>query len=67
MRSIETLPYLTPSSPLPLNGDDLPMAPMTWAERLRRVFQIDITTCPECGGRLRWIAGGRHRMSQNRR
>jgi hypothetical protein len=29
---------------------------MTWAERLRRVFQIDISTCPECGSRLRWIA-----------
>ncbi len=24
--------------------------------RLRRVFEIDITTCPDCGGRLRWIA-----------
>ena len=46
----------SPSSPLPLNDDGLPMAPMTWAERLRRVFQIDITTCPDCGGRLRWIA-----------
>ena len=45
-----------PASAPPLNDDGLPMAPMTWAERLRRVFQIDITTCPECGGRLRWIA-----------
>ena len=40
---------ITPS----LNDDGLPMAPMTWAERLQRVFRIDITTCPECGGRLR--------------
>lgn len=39
-----------------LNDDGLPIAPMTWAERLRRVFQIDITTCPDCGGRLRWVA-----------
>ena len=23
---------------------------------LQRVFRIDITTCPDCGGRLRWIA-----------
>lgn len=46
-----------PSVRLPvLNDDGLPMAPLTWAERLRRVFRIDITTCPECGGRLRWIA-----------
>ena len=29
---------------------------MTWAERLRRVFRMDITTCPKCGGQLRWIA-----------
>ena len=34
----------------------MPIAPMTWAERLRRVFRIDISTCPQCGGRLRWIA-----------
>ena len=26
---------------------------MTWAERLRRVFQMDITTCPDCGG---WVS-----------
>ena len=53
-----------PSTPA-LNDDGLPMAPMTWAERLQRVFRIDITTCPECGGRLRWIAGGRLRTSPN--
>jgi len=29
---------------------------MTWAQRLRRVFAIDIETCPECGGKLRVIA-----------
>jgi hypothetical protein len=46
----------SPPSLSALNDDGLPIAPMTWAERLRRVFQIDITTCPDCGGRLRWIA-----------
>jgi ribosomal protein S27E len=35
---------------------DKPLAPMTWAQRLKRVFQIDIETCPECGGKLRVIA-----------
>jgi hypothetical protein len=35
---------------------DHPPAPMTWAQRLRRVFAIDIETCPECGGKLRVIA-----------
>ena len=35
---------------------DKPPAPMTWAQRLKRVFHIDIETCPECGGKLRVIA-----------
>jgi hypothetical protein len=35
---------------------DKPLAPMSWAQRLKRVFQIDIETCPECGGKLRVIA-----------
>jgi hypothetical protein len=30
--------------------------PMTWMERLRRVFAIDLSICPDCGGRLRVIA-----------
>jgi hypothetical protein len=29
---------------------------MSWAQRLRRVFAIDIETCRQCGGRLRVIA-----------
>lgn len=29
---------------------------LTWARRLKRVFAIDIETCPQCGGRLRVIA-----------
>jgi hypothetical protein len=28
----------------------------TWAQRLKRVFAIDIETCRQCGGRLRVIA-----------
>ncbi len=38
---------------------------MTWAEpcdgQVRRVFEIDITICPDGDGRLRWIAGDRLR------
>jgi hypothetical protein len=30
--------------------------PLTWAQRLKRVFEIDITLCPLCGGQLRVIA-----------
>ena len=35
---------------------DQPLAPMTWAQRLKRVLAIDIETCPDCGGVLRVIA-----------
>jgi hypothetical protein len=48
-------------SPAPL--DELPerpprrrRAPMTWAQRLKRVFNIDVETCRACGGALRIIA-----------
>jgi len=33
-----------------------PTAPLTWAERLKRVFDIDLSVCPLCGGTLRVIA-----------
>jgi hypothetical protein len=29
---------------------------MTWAQRLKRVFGIDIETCAACGGAMRIIA-----------
>lgn len=29
---------------------------MSWEQRLRRVFAMDIETCRQCGGRLRVIA-----------
>ena len=29
---------------------------MTWAQRLKRVFNIDIETCSECGGTIKVIA-----------
>ncbi len=31
-------------------------AAMTWSQRLKRVFGIDIETCPACGGAVRIIA-----------
>ena len=30
-------------------------APLTWMARLNRVFAIDVSTCPKCGGQLRVI------------
>ncbi|HIG40349.1 MAG: hypothetical protein ABGY96_09600 [bacterium] len=32
------------------------VAPLTWAQRLKRVFNIDITLCPLCGRAMRVIA-----------
>ena len=29
---------------------------MTWAQRLKRVFNIDVSTCEKCGGDARVIA-----------
>jgi hypothetical protein len=29
---------------------------MSWAELLRRTFEIDVLACPECGGRLHLLA-----------
>ena len=29
---------------------------MTWAQRLKRVFTIDVETCRECGGAMKVIA-----------
>ena len=29
---------------------------MTWAQRLKRVFNIDVSTCARCGGHARIVA-----------
>ena len=29
---------------------------MTWAQRLKRVFNIDVSVCPSCGGEAKVIA-----------
>jgi len=45
-----------------VSGSDEPAAPaerhaaMTWAQRLKRVFNIDIETCSACGGAVKVIA-----------
>jgi hypothetical protein len=39
--------------------EDTPVArrsAMTWAQRLKRVFRIDVETCPACGGAMKIIA-----------
>ena len=57
----ERVPKQTEDRPRPTpvereSDQDNPLAPLTWAQRLKRVFEIDITVCPHCGGRLRFIA-----------
>ena len=47
--------------PNPANGDDdlssaSTRSRMSWAQLLKRVFAIDITTCPQCGGPLTILA-----------
>jgi hypothetical protein len=43
-----------------INGDERsPVerhAAMTWAQRLKRVFNIDVSTCDACGGAVKIIA-----------
>jgi hypothetical protein len=34
----------------------MPSLAITWAKRLKRVFDIDIETCSECGGNVKIIA-----------
>jgi len=40
----------------PAEMTEPPTAPLSWAQRLNRVFNIDITRCPLCGGQVRLIA-----------
>ena len=39
------------------------VAPLSWAQRLKRVFNIDIALCPICGGTMRVIGRGRLRIT----
>ncbi len=36
---------------------------MSWAQRLKRVFRIDIETCEHCGGAVKVIAEGRRQAA----
>jgi hypothetical protein len=47
---------IVPHRPCDKVDNDKPTAPMSWMQRLKRVFAIDIETCPDCGGKLRVIA-----------
>jgi hypothetical protein len=47
--------HIVPQRPRHIDADQ-PLAPMSWMQRLKRVFAIDIESCPNCGGTLRVIA-----------
>ncbi len=34
----------------------MPSMAISWAQRLKRVFNIDIETCPRCGGAVKVMA-----------
>ena len=53
--------WVLPGFPSPAGGAGAdpapPTAPLTWAERLKRLSDIDISECPYSGGTLMVIAG----------
>jgi len=40
---------------------------MTWAQSLRRVFDIDISRCTRCGAALRVLVDRRRELAPDRR
>ncbi|HGW3073803.1 TPA: hypothetical protein ACNP9N_005539, partial [Enterobacter asburiae] len=50
------------SGPCVASANDAPRSPeekrrsMSWAQRLKRVFSIDVTACVHCGGTVRIVA-----------
>lgn len=46
----------TPPEPADPRTPDKRRRSMTWAQRLKRVFNIDVTTCVNCGGAARIVA-----------
>ena len=52
----------TDAAPVEVSANDEPRSPeerrrsMTWAQRLKRVFNIDVTPCAHCGGAVRIVA-----------
>ena len=55
-RHLIVLPHASPiSTEQSENTSVASTAPMTWMARLNRVFGIDLSVCPKCGGQLRVI------------
>ncbi|MBX3701962.1 MAG: IS91 family transposase, partial [Dokdonella sp.] len=52
----------TDAAPVEVSANEEPRSPeqkrraMNWAQRLKRVFSIDVTPCVYCGGAVRIVA-----------
>ena len=55
-RKLQTTTHQAHDTSVP-DQPELPIAPLSWAERVRRVFDIDILACARCGT-LGVIGGG---------
>ncbi len=52
-------PFQPSPQPAPVTGDSDRLGPryrVPWAELLRKVFSLDVLSCPQCGGRMELIA-----------
>ncbi len=52
------------STPAALGGQ---VQRLAWAHLLARVFAVDITLCPSCGGRMQWVAPSANSEGHSRR
>ena len=55
----EPSPFQLSPQPAPVTGDSDRLGPryrVPWAELLRKVFSLDVLSCPQCGGRMQLIA-----------
>ena len=50
------------SSPVAPGG---PVQRLAWAQLLARVWDLDVTVCPRCGGRMQWVASGESRRDSS--
>ena len=49
-------PRVRPRSATEQPKDWASRAAMTWMQRVRRVYDKDVSVCPDCGGRLKVLA-----------
>jgi hypothetical protein len=55
-KQITPKPHCKPTAKTETRPPEQRQAAMTWAQRLKRVFNIDIETCQHCGGTVKVVA-----------